>query len=220
MTSLDDAGGGVDAGTREADASEVLADAIGALPQRPPMRLLDRAVEIDGHRAVAQVCITDDSLFFIDGDADAGPGVPSWVALEYLGQTAALIGQASGQASGQVSSRVSDRPGSPDAPEPAHAAPLDGFLLGSRQLDLDPEPFRPGDVLTITCTARGEVGTTLATFDGQVHDATGRLRASGTLSVVRVPRDPTQLPPSRSSVPEGASGPPTDTVSGSARGAS
>jgi len=158
-----------------------LREAIAALPQHPPMRLLDRALRIDAHRAVAEVDIRADSPFLVDvgtisgeADADEALGVPCWVALEYLGQTAALIGMASGGGD--------------------EAAQMDGFLLGSRRLELCAEPFRIGETLTVTCTACGEVGASLATFEGQVHDAQGRLRADGVLSVVRVPRSADESP--------------------------
>ena len=159
----------------------VLVAAIEALPQHPPMRLLDRAVRIDACSAIAEIDVRADSPFLLDA-IDGGGGIPAWVALEYLGQTAALIGMARDGA---------HVPGG----TPADASALDGFLLGSRRMDLDPEPFRIGETLTVSCTARGEVGTTLATFDGEVRDASGRVRVSGTLSVVRVPRtDPADVP--------------------------
>jgi len=156
----------------EGAPAAVLGAAIEALPQHPPMRLLDRAVRIDARSAIAEIDVRADSPFLLDA---VDGGIPPWVALEYLGQTAALIGMARGGA---------------DAPDdtPANASALDGFLLGSRRMDLDPEPFRIGETLTVSCTACGEVGTTLATFDGEVRDASGRVRVSGTLSVVRVPR--------------------------------
>lgn len=142
--------------------------ALDALPHVGAMRLLSRVIGLGPDSATAEVDITPDSLFLLPER-----GVAAWAALEYLGQTAALIGlHRQGERADGSSSVASD----------------DGFLLGSRQLDLHVDAYPLGTTLTVHCSAVGDVGDSLASFDGTVHDAAGRLLASGSLSVVRVAR--------------------------------
>ena len=142
---------------------------LDALPHTGAMRLLSRVVELGSAEATTQVDVTAASLFLLPGR-----GVAAWAALEYLGQTAALIGLQ--QPSVDIAA--------------SEALPDDGFLLGSRQLDLHVDAYPIGSTLTVRCQAAGDVGGSLASFEGTVHDESGRLLASGSLSVVRVARAP------------------------------
>lgn len=125
------------------------------LPHRPPMTLIDEIVSFDvaSRSLTARVTIGRDQLFF---DTD---GVPNWVAIEYMAQTAAALAGSW------------DRIESPDRP----ARP--GLLLGTRKLDLRLEKFEDGRTYLITavsafndadaasfeCTIRTEDGTVVAT---------------------------------------------------------
>jgi predicted hotdog family 3-hydroxylacyl-ACP dehydratase len=50
------------------------------IPHRGAMRLLDRVLQVDDDRVVAEVDVPFDGLFVRDG------AVPSWVGLEYMAQ--------------------------------------------------------------------------------------------------------------------------------------
>ena len=84
------------------------------LPHRPPMVLIDAVESFDAEarRLVARVTIGENQLFF------DGKGVPNWVAIEYMAQTAAAL-------VGYYDRHVA--PGQPARP---------GLLLGTRKLDL------------------------------------------------------------------------------------
>lgn len=56
------------------------------VPHQPPMRLVERALEVGSDRAVTEAKVTADNPFFRAESA----GVPAWIGLEYLAQTAAV----------------------------------------------------------------------------------------------------------------------------------
>ncbi len=125
------------------------------LPHRPPMVLIDAVESFDAEtkRLVARVTIGEGQLFF------DGQGVPSWVAIEYMAQTAAaLVG-------------YHDKHFAPDEPI------RPGLLLGTRRLELKLERFEPGktyriiaenafsdsDAASFACTIVDDSGATVAT---------------------------------------------------------
>ena len=91
------------------------------LPHRPPMVLIDAVESFDAEtrRLVARVTIGENQLFF------DGKGVPNWVAIEYMAQTAAAL-------VGYYDKHVA--PGQPARP---------GLLLGTRKLDLKLSVCKP-----------------------------------------------------------------------------
>jgi len=108
------------------------------------MLLLDELVHVDASSGSALVHVTKNSTFCIPDR-----GVPSWVGLEYMGQTAALIGGFQ-QRSGVLNDHT-------------------GFLLGSRQFSTTLSSFTVGTSLRIHCEQSALVGATLATFTARIH---------------------------------------------------
>ena len=121
----------------------------------------------------AFVKITAESPFFVaggelagDGEARIGGGVPSWVAIEYMAQTAAAL-----------VSRLEhvDDPG---------ASPKPGLLLGTRRLVLDLPRFDEGS----TYHVRAEVAysdASAAAFDCKITDDAGRVVSTAVLNAYR-----------------------------------
>jgi len=88
------------------------------------MLLLSRIVAWDERSLVGEVDVREESAF-----AEAGMGVPRWVALEYMAQA---VGALDG-----IRLRLRGRPVPP------------GYLLGTRQLEHIDGHFRPGSTLRI-----------------------------------------------------------------------
>ena len=59
------------------------------IPQKPPMRVIDRVISFEDEIVHAQAEITAKHLFY---DATIG-GIPHWVAVEIMAQTAAVYGK-------------------------------------------------------------------------------------------------------------------------------
>lgn len=133
------------------------------LPHRAPMLLLDSALGVEETRACAEVVISENSAFYVKGE-----GVPSWIGVEYMGQTAALI------AGWQL--------------QHGRTAPHLGLLLGTRKFTAKVPTFTEGTRLHIECTEVAVVGEGLATFFCEICDAADeRVLASANLSVFRRP---------------------------------
>lgn len=131
------------------------------IPHRPPMLLIDQLLALGANHSSAQVNITPASSFFV-----AGKGVPAWIGLEYMGQTAALI------AGFQL--------------EQGLVEPHLGLLLGTRKYTAFTPWFAPGAQLKITCQELAVVGQNLANFTCDIHDFhTGAALASARLTVYR-----------------------------------
>lgn len=129
------------------------------LPHRPPMLLLSRVLAVSKGEASAEVDITANSSFF-----SAGKGVPAWIGVEYMGQTAALIAGYQ-QQHGLLGARM-------------------GFLLGTRRYHTAQPWFSMGACLRVDCVQAAVVGETLATFDCKITDE-GEEIATARLSVFR-----------------------------------
>lgn len=133
------------------------------LPHRPPMLLINKVVDIDNKHAEAIVMIDKDTAFF-----KPEHGVPSWIGLEYMGQTAALI------AGYQLQQGLIE----------AHL----GFLLGTRRYQVTQDYFTPNKKLHIFCQEQAVVGDNLATFSCRIRYAQSQNDiAQASLSVLRKP---------------------------------
>ena len=114
------------------------------IPQRRSMRLIDRVIEVDDDKAVAEVDVPLDGLFTRDGE------VPAWIGIEYMAQTvSAWAGRGARRAPG--------------------AAPRLGLLLGSRRYTAHRPGFPCGALLRIEarCELIGDNG--LGMFDCRIH---------------------------------------------------
>ena len=119
---------------------------IDLIPHRPPMLLIEKVEEVSRYASKASVKISIQSPFY-----SIGKGVPAWIGIEYMGQTADLI------AGYQL--------------EQGHVGPHLGFLLGTRKFEAKTAWFHEGIELYITCDEVAVVGSTLATFDCKIQDA-------------------------------------------------
>ena len=110
------------------------------LPHRPPMLLIDEIIAVDQRSSKAIVYINEQASFY-----EPGLGVPAWIGIEYMGQTAALI------AGYQLKQGLVE--------------PHLGFLLGTRHYNSHCDYFSEQSKLLITCEEKALVGDSLATFD-------------------------------------------------------
>lgn len=129
------------------------------------MLLLNRFLHASSNSASAEVHISEYSPFF-----EAEHGVPAWIALEYMGQTAALI------AGHQLIEGLVE--------------PHVGFLLGTRMFTAHCEYFELDSQLLICCNEKATVSEGLATFDCVVKKVNsdgceGEILAEANLSVFR-----------------------------------
>lgn len=125
------------------------------IPHSDTMLLLDRVLEHAPEYTVCRIDVRSSALF-----ADAEGGVPSWLALEYIAQCAAVHGGLA----------ASGRPARP------------GLLLGSRRLRLYADRFEAEKPLEVTARHhRGESG--LVTFDGSVKNLEGKILAEGRINL-------------------------------------
>ncbi len=133
------------------------------IPHREPMLLINRIEEVDQKYSKSRVIIDQEAPFF-----QVGKGVPAWIGLEYMGQTAALI------AGHQVQEGLSE--------------PQLGFLMGSRKYETSVDYFKPDTHLIVTCEETALVGESLATFNCTISDVqTNVILATAMLSVFRRP---------------------------------
>ncbi|WP_331344661.1 hypothetical protein [Cellvibrio sp. UBA7661] len=133
------------------------------IPHREPMLLINRIIELAGNFSCAEITISEQSSFFV-----AGKGVPSWIGVEYMGQTAALI------AGYQL--------------QQGTVAPHLGLLLGTRKYEVFVPYFCAGDVLQVRCSESAVVGESLANFQCEIINLRDqRCVARAKLSVFRKP---------------------------------
>ena len=133
------------------------------IPHRPPMLLINRIASLAKTRSSAIVNIDHESPFY-----EAGLGVPSWIGLEYMGQTAALI------AGFQLREGI--------------CQPHLGFIMASRAYKASLDYFTQGAQLLVSCEEVAVVGDTLATFKCSIVDNnTQQQLAEANLSVFRKP---------------------------------
>ncbi len=138
-------------------------DLLALIPHRPPMLLLSRGIAVTERSACAEVDIDAHAAFLVPGR-----GVPGWIGVEYMGQTAALIAGFQ-QQHGQM-------------------APHLGMLLGTRRYTTNAAWFEEGTTWRVTCEEVAVVGQQLATFQCEIQNrSTGIHAASARLSVFRRP---------------------------------
>lgn len=135
------------------------------IPHREPMLLIDRIIDLGDQFSKAEITITQDSSFF-----EKGKGVPAWIGIEYMGQTAALI------AGHQL--------------QQGTVAPHLGLLLGTRKYEAKVAWFREGDILRVHCSEIAVVGNQLANFLCEIYRQSDQvLCATAKLAVFRKPLD-------------------------------
>jgi predicted hotdog family 3-hydroxylacyl-ACP dehydratase len=131
------------------------------IPHREPMLLLSSVYELGDNFSTAEIIISKSSSFFMPTK-----GVPSWIGIEYMGQTAALI------AGYQL--------------QQGTVTPHLGLLLGTRKYEAFTAWFNEGDVLLVSCKEIAVVGQELATFQCDIRNKNdGVLYATAKLSVFR-----------------------------------
>lgn len=136
------------------------------VPHRPPMLLINDIIDINQSASAALTYIDSEASFF-----EAGKGVPSYIGLEYMGQTAALI------AGYQLKHGL--------------VAPHLGFLLGARTYKTEVDYFTENKTLVIKCKEKAVVGDSLATFDCTIrYQDDEAILATANLSVFRKPKEP------------------------------
>ncbi len=150
----------------ERDAERFEAEIFELLPHRPPMLLINGIKYLSQEASSAYTYVDTDAPFF-----EEGRGVPAYIGLEYMGQTAALI------AGYQLKHGLVE--------------PHLGFLLGTRSYQTQVDYFAENKVLLIECKEKAVVGDSLATFDCSIrYRNEGAILATANLSVFRKPKEP------------------------------
>lgn len=143
-------------------SSDIDPQILELIPHRPPMLLINKIQSLNETGSQAIVVIDSDAPFVQPN------GVPSWVGLEYMGQTAALI------AGYQLREGLTK--------------PHLGYLLGSRNYSAEQAYFDLGSQLLVSCTEAALVGDSLATFDCTIeNNESKQVLAKASLSVFRKP---------------------------------
>ncbi|MBL4851592.1 MAG: hypothetical protein JKY90_04840 [Gammaproteobacteria bacterium] len=136
---------------------------LSLIPHRPPMLLINRIVNVSEKQSSAIVLIDEKTPFF-----DLKHGVPAWIGIEYMGQTAALI------AGYQL--------------EQGLVEPHLGFLIGARSYQAQQDYFPPGKSIQVHCQEEAVVGNELASFNCKIYyDDINDWLAQASLSVLRQP---------------------------------
>lgn len=131
------------------------------LPHRPPMLLINDILAVSESSASAMAVIDAESSFY-----ESGNGVPAYVGLEYMGQTAALI------AGYQLKHGL--------------VKPHLGFLLGTRSYKTNVDYFAENTRVIVECFEKAVVGDELATFDCTIrYENETTLLVKASLSVFR-----------------------------------
>jgi len=133
------------------------------IPHRPPMLLINKVIAVSNTESEAHVYVDEQAPFY-----EACTGVPTWIGLEYMGQTAALMAGFQ-RREGVIEEHL-------------------GYLLGVRKYDTCIDYFISGTTLSITCCEAALVGKSLATFECAISEVEGRKNiATAMLSVFRKP---------------------------------
>lgn len=132
------------------------------LPHEGSILLLDEMLDVDRERVSCAVTIRKDSMF-----CDGVNGVPSWVGLEYMAQTASTY-------SGVEEARAGQRP-------------TIGLLLGSRRYKAEVPFFRIGAKLRVEAEIVLRDESDLVAFDCKILEG-DRVLASADVKAYR-PKD-------------------------------
>ena len=127
------------------------------LPHKSSMVLVDRLITSNDHSAIVEATIKADYPF-------TGESVGTWVGLELMAQSAAVLAKFTKQAHSDKASL--------------------GFLLGSRSFTAHVPKFTPGQKVTIEIELdpAGE-GQTMVNARGMVKDPTGQVICEGSLTL-------------------------------------
>lgn len=131
------------------------------LPHEGRLLLLDELLDVDAENVVCAVTIKADSMF-----CDGANGVPSWVGLEYMAQTASTY-------SGVDQARAGIRP-------------TIGLLLGSRRYKVDVPFFAIGSRLRVDAHVVLRDDNDLVVFDCKISEGT-RVLAQADVKAYRPP---------------------------------
>lgn len=130
------------------------------IPHRPPMRLIDRLHSHAAMQVTTTAQVTAQSRFY---DPSAG-GVPAWVGVEYMAQTAAVwIGLRDYHAG--------------RAPEPA-------FLVSARQYQAFEPIFPAGSQFYIEVNVK-LMDANIVSFVGKIYDDSGKVWADALFTAFR-----------------------------------
>lgn len=130
------------------------------LRHTPPMRLVDELLDTEENSVTTAVTITRDCTFF----SDELQGVPAWVGLEYMAQSAAVwVG----------------------LDNVRHNRPVElGFLVSARQYQAHQPVFPLGERFIVKVNRQfGE--DAIAVFDGVIHAANGESYAEAQFTAYR-----------------------------------
>lgn len=127
------------------------------LPHKSSMVLVNRLISSNDHSAIVEATIKADYPF-------TGESVGTWVGLELMAQSAAVLAKLTKQAHSEKASL--------------------GFLLGSRSFTAHVPKFTPGQKVTIEIELdpAGE-GQTMVNARGMVKDPTGQVICEGSLTL-------------------------------------
>jgi len=130
------------------------------IPHRPPMRLIEELVEGGEDGVSTRVMIRRDSTFF----NEQLKGVPAWVGLEYMAQTAAVwVGM----------------------DDLRHQRPVElGFLVSARQYQAK-QPVFPLDSRLIVTVKRQFGEDAIVVFNGDIRAENGEEFASAHFTAYR-----------------------------------
>jgi predicted hotdog family 3-hydroxylacyl-ACP dehydratase len=125
------------------------------------MLLINDIIDVDRNSSSSLIYVDSEAPFF-----EKNKGIPSYIGLEYMGQTAALI------AGYQLKHGLVE--------------PHLGFLLGTRAFNSELEYFAENKVLVVECKEKALVGDSLATFDCCIsYQNDESILATANLSVFR-----------------------------------
>lgn len=127
------------------------------LPHKPPMVLVDRLISHNNHSAVVEATIKSDYPF-------TGRSIGSWVGLELIAQSVAVLAKLTKQANSDKASL--------------------GFLLGSRAFTAHIPEFTPGQKVLVEIELES-IGTGQVTVNahGRVRDVFGQVICEGALTL-------------------------------------
>ena len=126
------------------------------------MLLLDEMTDAGDTYAEALVRITPNSAFF-----EPGRGVPSWIGIEYMAQTIAIVAGSQSRADGGGAAM--------------------GYLLGTRRYRCTPAWFTDGQILRLRCDEQLADNNGLGVYSCSISD--GEMFANTRLTVYRKPAD-------------------------------
>lgn len=145
--------------------TEALPPITDLVPHAGPMCLLDRVLEAEAERLLAEVQVKGDNLFCRDGAVDA------WIGLEYMAQAVAAWAGWCGRREGKT--------------------PRIGFLLGTRRYRSALARYPVGQVLQVEVRRSYQADNGLGQFDCQIRSGETEL-ASATITVFG-PEDPSEF---------------------------